>query len=150
VAPSSPCWRLRKWPETPRACPRRQTSCWGIRSDGPDRHVELAGRLEWLSSVLTHNEPPEGQSRRDRNLTRSSVASEHADEFGSDEWLHDQILAVVMLATDLDYESREHAYSIVPLSWWAERTEGLAAEEALLDASLRDTETESAAAEEMH
>jgi hypothetical protein len=55
-----------------------------------------------------------------------------------------------MLATDLDYESREHAYSIVPLSWWAERTEGLAAEEALLDASLRDTETESAAAEEMH
>jgi hypothetical protein len=103
-----------------------------------DRHVELSARLEWLSSVLTHNEPPEGQSRRERNLTRSSVASEHAEEFGSDEWLHDQILAVVMLATELDYESREHAYSIVPLSWWAQRTEGLAAEEAILDADARD------------
>jgi hypothetical protein len=94
-----------------------------------DRHVELAGRLEWLSSVLAHNEPPEGQSRRERNLTRSNVASEHAEELGNDEWLHDQILAVIRLATDLDYESREHAYSIVPLSWWAERTAGLAGNE---------------------
>jgi hypothetical protein len=91
-----------------------------------DRHVELAGRLEWLSSVLVHNEPPEDQSRRERNMTRSNIATEHAEEFGNDEWLHDQILAVVRLATDLDYESREHAYAIVPLSWWAERTAGLA------------------------
>jgi hypothetical protein len=94
-----------------------------------DRHVELAGRLEWLSSVLVHNEPPEDQSRRERNLTRSNVASEHAEEFGNDEWLHDQILAVIRLATELDYESREHAFSLVPLSWWAERTAGLAGNE---------------------
>ena len=91
-----------------------------------DRHVELAGRLEWLSNVLTYNEPPEGQSRRDRTLARSSVATEHAEELGGDDWLHDQILAVITLATELDYESREHAYSIVPMSWWAERTAGLA------------------------
>jgi rRNA maturation endonuclease Nob1 len=94
-----------------------------------NRHVELAGRLEWLSSVLTHNEPPEGQSTRDRVLVRSNVASEHAEEFGGDEWLHDQILAVINLATELDYGSRELAYSIVPLSWWAERTAGLAGNE---------------------
>jgi hypothetical protein len=31
------------------------------------------------------------------------------------------------LATDLDFEAREYAYSLVPLSWWAERTAGLAA-----------------------
>jgi hypothetical protein len=91
-----------------------------------NRHVELAGRLEWLSSVLTHNEPPEGQSTRERVLVRSNVASEHAEEFGDDEWLHDQLLAVINLATELDYRSRELAYSIVPLSWWTTRTAGLA------------------------
>jgi hypothetical protein len=95
-----------------------------------DRHVELAARLEWLSSVLTHKEPPEGQSRREQALLRSSVATEHADEWGSDEWLHDQLLAVINLATELDYRSRELAYEIVPLSWWAERTAGLAGPEA--------------------
>lgn len=94
-----------------------------------NRHVELAGRLEWLSSVLTHNEPPEGQSGRERVLVRSNVASEHAEEFGNDEWLEDQLLAVINLATELDYRSRELAYSIVPLSWWATRTAGLAGKE---------------------
>jgi hypothetical protein len=90
-----------------------------------DRHVELASRLEWLSSVLAHNEPVSGRSVRDRALTRSSVATEHAVELGNDDWLHDQLLAVIRLATDLDQESRESAYSLVPLSWWAERTAGL-------------------------
>jgi hypothetical protein len=92
-----------------------------------DRHVELAGRLEWLSSVLAHNEPAEGQSRRERNLARSNVASERAEELGDDTWLHDQILALIALALELDESSREHAFEIVPLSWWAERTHGLAA-----------------------
>jgi hypothetical protein len=91
-----------------------------------DRHVELAGRLEWLSSVLAHNEPPAGQSRRDRTLTRSNVATEKAEELGTDDWLHDQVLALIALATELDYESREHAFSIASVSWWAERTQGLA------------------------
>jgi hypothetical protein len=94
-----------------------------------DRHAELAARLQWLSDVLAYNEPPDGQSQRERTLTRSSVASEHAEQLGSDEWLHDQILAVITLATELDYESREHAYAIVPLSWWAQRTAGLAGNE---------------------
>jgi hypothetical protein len=95
-----------------------------------DRHVELATRLEWLNNVLTHNEPPEGQSRADRTLTRSAVGTEYADQLGTDEWLHDQILAIVTLATKLDYESREYAYAIAPLSWWSERTAGLAGNEA--------------------
>jgi hypothetical protein len=95
-----------------------------------DRHVELAARLEWLNNVLTHNEPPEGQSRADRTLTRSAVGTEHAEQLGTDEWLHDQILAIVTLATKLDYESRDYAYAIAPLSWWSERTAGLAGNEA--------------------
>jgi len=94
-----------------------------------DRHVELAARLEWLSNVLAHNEPPDDQSVRDRTLTRSNVATEHADQLGSDEWLHDQLLAIITLATKLDYEARAHAFSIAPLSWWAERTAGLSGNE---------------------
>jgi hypothetical protein len=94
-----------------------------------DRHVELAGRLEWLGSVLAHNEPPDDQSRSERNLARSSVATEHAAQLGNDEWLHDQIVAVITLAVELDDDSRELAYSIVPLSWWTERTAGLAGNE---------------------
>jgi hypothetical protein len=91
-----------------------------------DRHVELAARLEWLSSVLAHNEPVEGRSYRDAALTRSSVGAERAEELGGDDQLHDMILAVVRLATELDYESREHALSLTPDYWWSERTAGLA------------------------
>ncbi len=94
-----------------------------------DRHAELASRLVWLSDVLAYNEPPQGQSPRERTLTRSSVASEHAEQLGTDEWLHDQIVAVLTLATELDYEAREDALAIVPLSWWAQRTAGLAGNE---------------------
>jgi hypothetical protein len=94
-----------------------------------NRHVELAGRLQWLSSVITHNEPPPGQSPRDRVLVRSSIAGEHAEEFGSDDWLQDQLLAIINLATELDRRSRELAYSIVPLTWWASRTADLAGTE---------------------
>jgi hypothetical protein len=93
-----------------------------------DRHVELAGRLEWLRNVLAHNDPPAGQTRREERLTLSSAATEHAEEMGTDDWLHDQVLAVIRLATDLDRESREHAYSLVPMGWWTERTAGLAGE----------------------
>ncbi|HLH15030.1 MAG TPA: hypothetical protein VKV16_09595, partial [Solirubrobacteraceae bacterium] len=94
-----------------------------------DRHVELSSRLEWLSNVLAHNEPRERATPRERRFLVSSVATERADELGNDEWLHDQILAVITLATELDYDAREHAYSLVPLSWWDERTAGLAENE---------------------
>jgi hypothetical protein len=98
-----------------------------------DRHVELAGRLEWLSNVLTYNEPLDGQSSRDRTLALSSVATEHADELGTDKWLHEMIVSVITLATELDYQSREEAYSIVPMSWWAERTAGLTGSDSVPD-----------------
>jgi len=91
-----------------------------------DRHVELSGRLQWLSDVLAHREPLEGQSAREHALARASVAAERADELGGDRWLEAQVLAVIALATELDYQSREHAYELVPISWWAQRTTGLA------------------------
>jgi hypothetical protein len=98
----------------------------GPYADVLDRHAELAGRLAWLSNVLAHRDPIDGRSQRERVLTRSSVAAERADELGTDAWLRTQTLAVIMLATELDYTSREDAYELVPFGWWDERTAGLA------------------------
>lgn len=94
-----------------------------------DRHAELAGRLEWLSSMLMHNEPPPGLSSHDRAIARSSVATERAEELGSEDWLHDQMLAVVRLAVELDHDSRELAFELAPMQWWTERTTDLAESE---------------------
>jgi len=91
-----------------------------------DRHVELAGRLETLSSVLAHNEPAPDQSVSDRQLARSNIASERAEQLGNDDWVREQVLALIALGIELDQRSREPAFELVPMSWWAERTHELA------------------------
>ena len=90
----------------------------GPYTDVFDRHVELQGRLDWISEILTTNEPGEERSRRDAKLARSSVATEHAALLGTDEWLHDQLVATIQLATHLDYESRALGFRLVPMEWW--------------------------------
>jgi hypothetical protein len=90
-----------------------------------DRHVELSGRLQWLSAVLAHNEPAPDQDFRRARLTLSSVATEHADEF-DDNWIHDMIVAITVQATQLDYDSRTLAFSLAPGDWWFARTRDLA------------------------
>ena len=89
-----------------------------------DRHVELQGRLDWISEILSHNEPTEALPLHHRKLVRSSVAAEHASALG-DDWLHDQIVATTQLAVRLDYESRALGFRLLPLAWWAERTQSL-------------------------
>jgi len=84
-----------------------------------DRHVELQGRLEWVSSVLAHREPVPDRSWSRQALTLSSVATEHADSF-DDKWLHDMIVSITVLAARLDYESRELAFSVAPTDWLSE------------------------------
>lgn len=91
-----------------------------------NRHVELAERLATLHSLLAHAEPEETRDPRERVLARSNVATERAEEFGTDASLHAQILAVIRLATELDYESHEHGFALASMDWWQERTEGLA------------------------
>ncbi len=86
-----------------------------------DRHVELQARLEWVSSVLAHREPTPDRSWSFQALTLSSVATEAADSVDED-WLHDMIVAITVLATRLDYESRELALALAPNDWWNERT----------------------------
>lgn len=89
-----------------------------------DRHVELQSRLAWLGSVMDHNEPPPDQQGSRRRLTRASVASERAESF-DDDWIHDMVLAITVLATRLDYESRDLAFSLVSPEWWLDRTRDL-------------------------
>ncbi len=36
------------------------------------------------------------------------------------------IVAITVLATQLDYESREMAMSLAPVDWWTERMKALA------------------------
>jgi hypothetical protein len=86
-----------------------------------DRHVELQGRLEWVSSVLAHREPAPDRTWSRQQLTLSSVATEQADSF-DDQWMHDMIVANTVLAAQLDYESREVAFSLASNDWWSERT----------------------------
>jgi hypothetical protein len=86
-----------------------------------DRHVELQARLEWVSSVLAHREPTPDRSWSMQALTLSSVATEEADSVDED-WLHDMIVAITVLAARLDYESREVALSLASNDWWNKRT----------------------------
>jgi hypothetical protein len=88
-----------------------------------DGHVELQGRLEWLTSVLGHREPADEGGRSPR-LTRASIATEHADEF-DDDWIHDMVVSITARATQLDYNSRELAFELVAADWWNERTQAL-------------------------
>ena len=90
-----------------------------------ERHVELLGRLEWLTSVLMHREPAAEGDRR-RRLTRASIATEHADEFG-DDWIHDMLVSITLLAARVDYDSRELAFSLVSADWWIDRTQAIMA-----------------------
>lgn len=89
-----------------------------------DRHVELVGRLQWISDLLAQKEPAPEQDRRAHRLTRSSVATENADEVDDDE-IHTMILSIVLLAAQLDYASRVHAFEIVSESWWDQRTQAI-------------------------
>ena len=58
-----------------------------------DRHVELRARLEWLSSVLAHNDPAPDQGGRGRRLNLANIATEHADQF-DDEWVRNIIVSI--------------------------------------------------------
>jgi hypothetical protein len=86
-----------------------------------DRHVELQARVDWLAEILSHNEPTDRRTYHETKLARSSVSAEFATAFGSDDWLHDQIVSTTQLAVRLDYESRALGWKLVPLEDWNER-----------------------------
>jgi hypothetical protein len=88
-----------------------------------DRHVELQARVDWLAEILSHNEPTAKRTYHETKLARSSVSAEFAQQFGNDDWLHDQIVSTTQLALRLDYESRALGWKLVPLEDWNERVQ---------------------------
>ena len=81
-----------------------------------DRHVELYSRLYWWGSVLDESEPLEEQLGRPR-LSLVSPATQTSGPV-EDEWLRDNLVAIVQLAEALDRGSFELAMRIVPVDWW--------------------------------
>jgi hypothetical protein len=81
-----------------------------------DRHVELYSRLYWWGSVLDESDPLEEHLSRPR-LSRVSPATQASGPV-EDEWLRDNLVAIVQLAESLDRASFELAMQIVPLDWW--------------------------------
>ena len=97
-----------------------------------DRHVELAGDVAWIGSLLDSADPPR-EVRRQRRA-RSSPATQIQPELDSG-WLADRIVVITQLAESLDRGTLEIALRIVPVQWWearlgtappADRTEGRA------------------------
>jgi hypothetical protein len=83
-----------------------------------DRHVELAGDLAWLGSLLDHFERTDDRGRQWRGRSHVAVQIEgHVD----DDRLADRVLAITQLAERLDRGTLELALRIVPVEWWAAR-----------------------------
>ncbi len=83
-----------------------------------DRHVELAGDLAWMGSLLDRSNPPNDVRRQQR--ARSSPAVQIEADLGV-EWLSDRIVVITQLAEALDRATLELALQIVPVEWWQER-----------------------------
>jgi hypothetical protein len=88
----------------------------GTYAEIVDRHVELYSRLYWWGSVLDESEPLDEHLSRPR-LSRVSPATQTSGPI-EDEWLRDNLVAIVQLAESLDRSSFELAFRIVPLEWW--------------------------------
>jgi hypothetical protein len=83
-----------------------------------DRHVELAGDLAWIGSVLDARYPPDDARRQKR--ARSSAAVQIEPGRGGD-WLADRIVVITQLAENLDQGTVQLALRIVPVQWWEAR-----------------------------
>jgi hypothetical protein len=89
-----------------------------VYADVIDRHVELAGDVAWLASVLDTSNPPDDTRRVKRARSNPAVQIEsHRDV----DWLADRVVVISQLAATLDRGTVELALRIVPVSWWQER-----------------------------
>ena len=82
-----------------------------------DRHVELAGDLAWLSSLLGFGLSQEdGRSRRARSHPAALIEGPLDDEE-----LAQRLAAITQLAEQLDRGTLAVALRIVPVDWWREQ-----------------------------
>jgi hypothetical protein len=84
-----------------------------------DRHVELAGSLAWLGSLLDQSESSnEDQLRRHR--ARSNPAVQISGEMDDDR-LAQRLVTITQLAERLDTGTLDLALKLVPVTWWEAR-----------------------------
>jgi hypothetical protein len=84
-----------------------------------DRHVELAGDLAWLNSLLEQSDPADdGGLRRRRARNHPAVLIVGVDD---DDQLTRRLVSMTQLAEQLDSGTLDLALKIVPVEWWEER-----------------------------
>jgi hypothetical protein len=84
-----------------------------------DRHVELAGSLAWLGSLLDQSEPSDGDQLR-WHRARSNPAVQIRGDMDDDR-LAQRLVAITQLAEHLDRGTLDLAVKIVPVAWWEAR-----------------------------
>jgi hypothetical protein len=84
-----------------------------------DRHVELAGSLAWLGSLLDQSQPSDGDQLR-RYRARSSPAVQITGDMDDDR-LAQRLVAITQYAEQLDRGTLDLAVKIVPVAWWEAR-----------------------------
>jgi hypothetical protein len=82
-----------------------------------DRHVELAGDLTWLSSLLERGSTDDDHAARTR---RSHPAAMIEGPLDDDELVR-RMVAITQLAEQLDRGTLAVALRIVPVEWWREQ-----------------------------
>jgi hypothetical protein len=82
-----------------------------------DRHVELAGDLAWLSSLLGFELAESDEPTRKGRSHPSALFEPPLD----DERLVQRLAAITQLAEQLDRGTLELALRIVPIEWWREQ-----------------------------
>jgi hypothetical protein len=84
-----------------------------------DRHVELAGSLAWLGSLLDQSEPSDADELR-WHRARSNPAVQITGDMDDDR-LAQRLVAITQLAERLDRGTLELAVKVVPVAWWEAR-----------------------------
>ena len=84
-----------------------------------DRHVELAGSLAWLGSLLDQSQPGDGDQLR-WHRARSNPAVQITGDMDDDR-LAQRLVAITQLAEQLDRGTLDLAVKIVPVAWWEAR-----------------------------
>jgi hypothetical protein len=82
-----------------------------------DRHVELAGDMAWLSSLLALElAADDGRTRRARSYPAALIEGPVDDEL-----LVQRLAVITQLAEQLDRGTLDLAMRIVPIEWWREQ-----------------------------
>jgi hypothetical protein len=83
-----------------------------------DRHVELAGDMAWLGSLLDNLDPSDGDALLQPN--RRHPAAQIGRGIDNDQ-LTQRLVAIAQLAEELDRVTLELALRLVPVEWWVAR-----------------------------